>query len=129
MTYEEVQKRVDRGEMFEDIDILKLKREDGYCIAHQQVFRGWVTEDKEALKIYDPTGWSIAHWMANNCSRLVQTHGKEYSVKGIIEDPEILALETKDVFKTTVAYLQLNRGWEPQTEEAKAYVLAERLKE
>ena len=43
------------------------------------------------------------------------------------EDLEILSLA--NAYGSTVAHEQADRGWEPKTKEAKAYILAERLKE
>ena len=59
------------------------------------------------------SGRSVAHWQAAiQCKRF--------------EDPDVLAI--KDSNGITVAQYQLKKGWEPKTDEAKAYILAERLK-
>ena len=75
--------------------------------------RMWEYEDKEILKLRDRRdALTIAHIQVVRGWRT--------------EDREILSL--RDWEDSSVADLQLKNGWEPKTPEAKAYVLAERLK-
>ena len=68
--------------------------------------------DKATLEISIYGGWTVAHAQLRYGWRT--------------EDPEILSIKG-ETFKN-IAECQLSRGWEPKTPEAKAYILAERLK-
>lgn len=48
----------------EDVEILKLKNELGWTIAHAQARRGWRTDSREILKLETVHGYTVAHAMA-----------------------------------------------------------------
>ena len=84
-----------------------------YDEALRRVEKGEMFEDYKTLKITDEYGYTVAH---------------DQACKGwTTEDPEILKLANKKGY--TVAHWQAIIGWKPKTKEAKAYILAERLKE
>jgi hypothetical protein len=46
------------------IELLRLKNEMGWTIAHAQSRRGWVTDNKDILKWKTIQGYSVAHCQA-----------------------------------------------------------------
>jgi len=107
MTYDEAWERVDKGERFEDPDILKLANNNGGTIAHAQAYRDWTTEDPDILRLTDSFGWTVAHLQARRGWTTL--------------DPDILSL--RDEGGTTVLDILLRYGnWKPQTEEEKLIV-------
>ncbi|MDA8560840.1 hypothetical protein N9L33_03455 [Nitrospinae bacterium] len=46
------------------IEILRLKNDKGWTVAHAQSRRGWVTEDKDILKWSTVHGYTVAHCQA-----------------------------------------------------------------
>jgi hypothetical protein len=48
----------------EQIEILRLKNNMGWTIAHAQSRRGWTTENKDILKLRTIHGYTVAHCQA-----------------------------------------------------------------
>tara|TARA_R100001463_G_scaffold80657_2_gene135144 strand:+ start:1864 stop:2229 length:366 start_codon:yes stop_codon:yes gene_type:complete len=48
----------------EDDDVLKLKNEMGWTIAHAQAKRGWTTKNIDILKLATVHGYTVAHAQA-----------------------------------------------------------------
>ena len=46
------------------IELLRLKNEMGWTIAHAQSRRGWITDNKDILKWKTIQGYSVAHCQA-----------------------------------------------------------------
>jgi len=106
MTYEEARDRVDKGERFEDPDILRLVGTYGWTIAHMQILSGWTTKDPNILKLTGKNGVTIAHIQALQGRTTL--------------DPYILSLTTGG--GVTVLDVMLLEGWKPKTEEEKLIV-------
>jgi len=53
MTLREAWDRVDKGERFEDPEILRLTDSFGWTIAHMQAVKGWTTLDPDILSLMD----------------------------------------------------------------------------
>jgi len=51
VTFDEAWERLDKGERFEDPEILKLINASGCTIAHSQAWRGWTTLDPDILSL------------------------------------------------------------------------------
>ena len=59
----------------EKIEILRLKNDMGWTIAHAQSMRGWTTKDKSILKWSTNKGYTVAHCQA--------FHGEIFTSKSI----------------------------------------------
>jgi len=106
MTWGEALVKIQKGERFEDPDILRLADFFGWSVAHAQACRVWTTEDPSILKLTTDNGWTVSHEQARRGWTTL--------------DPYILSLT--DTYGKTVLDIMLSEGWEPKTEEEKLVV-------